>query len=92
MARSKQITALQRKRGIALWKACDQAHAAIFQGANNTPWNEAYRIAAADLRNAYDDASRALREYERQLVNEGRGYINAHGHFVENGTAFSPWI
>lgn len=92
MARSKALTAAQRKRGIALWNACNAAHTAVFQGEMRVTWNEAYRIAPADVRNAYDEARRALREYERALVSEGRGYINAHGYFAETGYVLSPWI
>lgn len=92
MARTKTITSAQRKKGIALWNACDVAHSAIFQGAQNTPWSEAYRIAPDNLRNAYHEASNALRSFERELVNEGRGWIDDRGYFAETGRYGSPWL
>jgi len=88
----KKLTKAQTRKGISLWKACDAAHTAVYQGFNNVPFNDAYRDAPAHLRNAYDDACRELREYERALVADGRGWFNAHGYFAEFGSATSPWI
>ena len=55
-------------------------------------WSEAYAIAPADIRNVYDDAARDLREFERAMVSEGRGWFNSYGHFAETGSVMSPWI
>lgn len=87
-----RLTKAQRAKGAKLWKVCDAAHTAIFQGEQNVPWSEAYRNAPATLRAAYEDASRNLREYEREMTLEGRGWIDSRGYFAETGSYGSPWF
>lgn len=92
MARLKKLTLAQRKQGGKLWNDCEKAYLAIFQGNSLITFNEAYKIAPVELRNAYDGAQWQLRRYERQLASEGRGWITDHGTFAEFGSYSSPWI
>ena len=92
MTAAKNLTSAQRKHGTRLWANLDAAHTAVYQGATDTPFNEALSIAPRNLVAAYTDALSALSEYEHELVAQGRGYFNRNGHFVETGTVTSPWL
>lgn len=62
----------------------DKTRDAVYAAApdNRTPFNDCYRAAPQDVRDAYDRAAADVRDYERSMREQGRAYVNGFGCFV----------
>lgn len=79
-----KMTKAQRKRLDGLRAAQATAMNAVWDAApdNHTPFMECLRMAGPDVAATYRDASSAVTEYERELVRDGRGWLNTFYQFT----------
>lgn len=80
---AKRMTKAQEAKYAKLKEAERAAMWRIFGYAphRHARWNECYAVAPADVRAAHDAAAQALRDFERDMVAQGRGYFSERGYF-----------
>lgn len=79
----KKLTKAQEKLLAKLTEKRDNAHGRIyyFGPDDRTVWSECYKLASFDAQECWKEADKALRDFQYQMVQEGRGWYNTFGGF-----------
>jgi len=83
MAKFKTLTKAHQKLLTKLKADLASAHVTIFMYGpdNRTVWSECYKLATPDHQDNFNDAAKALNDFEYDMVQEGRGYYDTFRHF-----------
>lgn len=81
--RIKTLTKAQEAKYAKLKASLSDAFDKVYAAApdDHTPFSQCYELASRCVRAAYDGAQRAISDFERNMVVEGRGYFDGRYHF-----------